>query len=106
MRMRLVLKAPARPRFEVTSRTAARFGPPLAGLAGCRSSGNRSASSGVIRSPITSASARAYGRAPTTRSCARLSLEVETISIVRVTWRVLSIERIRRRSARVLAITS
>jgi hypothetical protein len=31
---------------------------------------------------------------------------VDTISIVRVTWRVLSIERMRRHSARVFAITS
>src|SRR5580704_6320625 len=45
----------------------------------------------------------AYGRAPTTRSCARLSFDVATISMVRVIRRVFSTDRIRLRSSRPLA---
>jgi hypothetical protein len=54
---------------------------------------------------MTSPKARAYGRAATTRSCARFSLDVETISIVRVILRVLSTDLMRRRRARGFAIT-
>src|SRR4051812_41704605 len=100
----LALNAPAKPRFDVIIRTAASFGPPCAGGAGRRSSGKRSASSGVRRSAIAAPNAWAYGRAATTRSCARLSLDVETISIVRVIFLVLWIDLIRRFSSRVLAM--
>src|SRR3954451_17749222 len=102
--MRLELKPPASPRFEVSRMRAARCGPPLDGGAGCRSRGNRSARSGVKRSAITSRSASAYGRAPTTRSCARFSLDVATSSIVRVILRVFWTERIRPLSWRLLAM--
>ena len=40
------------------------------------------------------ASSRAYGRAATTRSCARFIFEVATISIVRVILRVFSTDLI------------
>src|SRR5262245_30205103 len=98
--MRFALNAPARPRFEVSNRIAARRGPPWAGAAGRRTSGNRSTSSGVMRSPITSRSASAYGRAAWTRSVAFFSLLVEISSIVRVIFRVFWTERMRRLSAR------
>ena len=46
------------------NRTAALLGPPLDGGAGCRSSGKRSARSGLSNSPMTSASARAFSTIP------------------------------------------
>ena len=85
--------------------TAARFGPPFAGGAGRRSSGNRSASSDVMRSEMTSRSASAYGRAAMTRSCARLSFDVATSSIVLVILRVFWTDRIRPLSCRLFAIS-
>src|ERR1041385_7021949 len=100
--MRFALNAPQSPRFDVTRITAARAGPPLAMGAGRRSSGNRSASSGVTRSASTERSASAYGRAATTRSWARLSLLVATSSIVRVIFRVFCTDLIRPRSCRPL----
>src|SRR3954469_22331600 len=102
--MRFELKPPANPRFEVSRMMAARCGPPLEGGAGCRSKGNRSARSGVKRSAMTSRRASAYGRAPTTRSCARFNLDVATSSIVRVILRVFWTERIRPLSCRLLAM--
>src|ERR1700734_2504448 len=54
---------------------------------------------------MTSRNAAAYGRAATTRSCARLSLDVATISIVRVIFRVFSTERIRPLISRPFAIS-
>ena len=53
---------------------------------------------------MTCASASAYGRAPTTRSCARFSLDVETSSIVRVILRMFCADLIRPLSALPLAI--
>src|SRR6476661_3467748 len=53
---------------------------------------------------MTSASALAYGRAATTRSCARFIFEVATISIVRVILRVFSTDLMRPFSSRPLAI--
>src|SRR5690606_33735129 len=103
--MRFELNPPASPRFEVMRMSAARRGPPFSGGAGRRSSGKRSASSGVTRSAITSRSAAAYGRAATTRSWARLSFDVATSSIVLVILRVFWTERIRPFSCRPLAIT-
>lgn len=103
--IRFALNPPASPRLEVSRMTAARAGPPLAGGAGWRRSGKRSASSGVTRSAMTPCSASAYGRVATTRSCARLSLDVETSSIVRVILRVLVTERIRPFRAFDLAIS-
>ena len=55
---------------------------------------------------MTSASRSAYGRAASTRSCARLSLDVETISIVRVILRVFWTERMRPLSSLALAMVS
>jgi hypothetical protein len=72
--------------------------------AGWRSSGYRAASSGVSSRPITSPSRSAYGRAAATRSCARLSLDVATISIVRVILRVFWTERMRPFSSLALAM--
>src|SRR5260370_373923 len=93
-RIRLELNAPHSPRFDVISSTADRRTPaPRRLCPGCRNRGNRSARSGEYSSPITSASACAYGRAPTTRSCARLSFDVETSSIVFVILRVFWTER-------------
>src|SRR5882724_3569707 len=103
--IRLALKPPARPRLEVSRIIAAREGPPLAGGAGRRSSGKRSASSAVYRSAMTSRRACAYGRAATTRSWARLSFDVATSSIVLVIFRVFWTDRIRPLSWRLLAIT-
>src|ERR1041385_7346470 len=103
--MRFALNAPQSPRFDVTRITAARAGPPLAMGAGRRSSGNRSASSGVTRSASTERSASAYGRAATTRSWARLSLLVATSSMVRVIFRVFCTDLIRPRSCRPLPAT-
>src|SRR2546427_9595932 len=67
---------------------------------GWRSNGNRSARSGEYRSAITSAREAAYGRAATTRSCARFNFDVATSSIVFVILRVLWTDLIRRRSSR------
>ncbi len=53
---------------------------------------------------MTSPSCSAYGRAAATRSCARLSLDVATISIVRVILRVFWTERIRPLSSLPLAM--
>jgi hypothetical protein len=53
---------------------------------------------------MTSASAAAYGRAATTRSCARFNRDVATISIVLVIWRVFSTDLMRRRSSLGFAI--
>src|SRR5258708_36573579 len=53
---------------------------------------------------MTPASAFGYGRAATTRSCARFIFEVATISIVRVILRVCSTDFIRPLSSRPLAI--
>src|SRR5437016_6699679 len=100
-RIKLALNAPHSPRLAVMTTSATRrLLPP-----GWRSKGNRSASSGAYRSPITSARAAAYGRAATTRSCARFSFDVATSSIVFVILRVFWTERIRRRSSRGLAIS-
>src|SRR5207302_6676845 len=55
---------------------------------------------------MTSASARANGRAATTRSCARFIFDVATISIVRVIFRVFSTLLIRPLSSRPLAMGS
>src|SRR5260221_8591433 len=99
--IRFALNAPARPRLLVSSTSATR-----SGFTGCRSSGNRSARSGEYRLEITSESACAYGRAATTRSCARFIFEVATISIVRVILRVFSTERMRPLSSRPLAMTA
>src|SRR3989442_7154678 len=79
--------------------------PPAIPATGWRSNGNRSARSGEYRSAITSAREAAYGRAATTRSCARFSFDVATSSIVFVILRVFWTERIRRRSSRGLAIS-
>src|SRR5207244_12799701 len=49
---------------------------------------------------MTAARAAAYGRAAITRSCARLSFDVATSSIVLVILRVLWTDRMRRRSSR------
>src|SRR3989449_3681104 len=82
-RIKLALNAPHSPRLAVMTTSATRrLFPP-----GWRSSGNRSASSGAYRSPITSARAAAYGRAATTRSWARFSFDVATSSIVFVILR-------------------
>src|SRR5437762_12191446 len=54
---------------------------------------------------MTSLSAFAYGRAATTRSCARFIFDVATISIVRVILRVFSTDLMRRLSSRPLAIS-
>ncbi len=75
--------------------TAARLMPPF----GRRSSGNCSANAGSCKSAMISAKAAAYGRAAITRSCARLSFDVATISIVLVICRVFSTDLIRRRSS-------
>src|SRR5437867_1215968 len=100
-RIRFALNAPHSPRFEVMSSNAARRTPaPRADLPGCRNKGKRSASSGEYSCPMTSASACAYGRAPTTRSCARLSFDVDTSSIVLVIFFVFCTERMRRFSSR------
>ncbi len=102
--IRFALKAPASPRFAVSRTTAARAAPPFAER-GRRSSGKRSASSGeiqVARSPRRSACA--YGRAATTRSCARFIFDVATISIVRVILRVFSTDLMRPLSSRPLAM--
>src|SRR6476469_9675915 len=53
---------------------------------------------------MTSRSAVAYGRAATTRSCARFIFDVATISIVRVILRVFSTDLMRPLSSRPLAI--
>src|SRR4051812_9462371 len=53
---------------------------------------------------MTSESAVAYGRAATTRSCARFILDVATISIVRVILRVFSTDLMRPLSSLPLAI--
>src|SRR3954469_20444011 len=98
--MTFELNAPARPRLPVINRIAARFGLPD----GWRSSGNRSARSGEYSPAITSPSALAYGRAPTTRSWARFIFDVATISIVRVILRVFSTDLMRPLSSRPLAI--
>src|SRR3954470_7325441 len=98
--MTFELNAPARPRLPVINRIAARFGAPD----GWRSSGNRSARSGEYSPAITSPSAVAYGRAPTTRSWARFIWDVATISIVRVILRVFSTDLMRPFSSRPLAI--
>ena len=54
---------------------------------------------------MTSRSACAYGRAATTRSCARFSFDVATISIVLVILRVFWTDWIRPLSSRPLAIS-
>src|SRR6266704_7011527 len=106
-RIRLALNAPHRPRFAVSTTRATRPPPaPTGGGPGCRSSANRSASSGEYRSAITSASAAAYGRAATTRSCARFSFDVATSSIVFVILRVFWTDRMRRRSSRGFAMSA
>src|SRR4051812_37723117 len=97
--MRLALNAPANPRLDVSISTAARFF-----VAGWRSKGKRSARSGEYRFAITSDMAFAYGRAATTRSCARFIFDVATISIVRVILRVFSTDLMRPLSSRPLAI--
>src|SRR4029079_9171124 len=56
------------------------------------------------RPEMPSVSAFAYGRAATTRSCARFILEVATISIVRVILRVFSTDLMRPFSSRPLAM--
>src|SRR5882762_5578981 len=99
-RIRFALNAPHSPRLAVMTTSATRRLLPT----GWRSRGNRSASSGAYRSPITSASAAAYGRAAITRSWARFSLDVATSSIVFVILRVLWTDLMRRRSSRGLAI--
>src|SRR5438093_3446769 len=98
--MRFELNAPARPRLPVSSTTAARF----ARSVGWRSRGNRSASSAEYRLEITSRSAVAYGRAATTRPCARFIFDVATISIVRVILRALSPDLMRPLSSLPFAI--
>src|SRR2546427_12521936 len=101
-RIKLALNAPHSPRLAVMTTSATRrLFPP-----GWRSRGNRSASSGAYRSPITSASAAAYGRAATTRSCARFSFDVATSSIVFVILRVFWTDRMRRRSSRGFAMSA
>ena len=55
---------------------------------------------------MTSPSARAYGRAATTRSWARFIFEVATISIVRVILRVFSTDLIRPLSSRPFAMVT
>ncbi len=99
-RIRFALNPPHSPRLLVMKRSARRRGPP----SGCRSSGNRSTRPGSYRLAITWLSDSAYGRAATTRSCARFSRDVATISIVLVIWRVFSTDLMRRRSSRALAI--
>src|SRR5690606_14978878 len=98
-RIRLPLNAPASPRFAVRRMTAARRI-----RSGRRRSAKRSLSSGSTRRAITSPRRSAYGLAAYTRSVARFSFEVATISMVRVIWRVFSTDRIRRRISLALAM--
>src|SRR5881296_3802119 len=91
-RIRLALNAPHSPRFAVTTTSATRRAPWPGGSR--RNSGNRSAS------------AAAYGRAATTRSCARFSFDVATSSIVFVILRVFWTDRMRRRSSRGFAMSA
>src|SRR5947209_17656042 len=53
---------------------------------------------------MTSVRAFAYGRAATTRSCARFIFDAATISIVRVIFRVFSTDLMRPFSSRPLAM--
>ncbi len=97
--MMFELNPPARPRFDVSTSTAARRI-----VAGWRSSGKRSASSDEYRLEITSVSTVANGRAAVTRSWARFIFDVATISMVRVIFRVFSTDLIRPFSSRPFAI--
>ena len=93
------LNPPAIPRFDVSRSTAAFFT-----TFGWRRSGKSPSRSLLYRLEMTSARARAYGRAAITRSCDRFIFEVAIISSVRVILRVFSTDLMRPFNSLPLAI--
>src|SRR5262249_20144249 len=94
------LKAPQSPRSEVMTTSRCR-------VPTCRvSNGCRSPSARITRVDISSAIFVAYGRAASTRSCARLSLAAATSFIARVIFWVDWTERILRRMSLRVAMPS
>src|SRR5262249_41992524 len=101
--MMFELNAPASP-LSAVMMTISRRGPSRASSSGCAAPSPRPAAD--MRLPSSSAILRAYGRAATTRSCARRSLAAATSFMARVIFCVGSTERIRRRMSRRVAMSA